>query len=525
MKWFEGSINEAVATSKSRKAIFVVFVEGKDDTSVEVAAAINAAEVSTRLEQDDFVAIRLESGSETYRLFAQIYQLVPVPSIFFIGTNGAPLEIVAGTTTANDLLTKIDSVLTKSGKNKTSLSSSLIDAEKKATASGSVISNLSTSSKPIESDSTINSNADVSLKQTTVEAEPAVETTTTVENESNSVPVENIKVEPSPVDKPNNVPSASSEPQETCPQKLTGEDTTKKVQRVMELQHKNLLKDEERKEKLRELERRKDLEMKQAREERLREKAVDAAAREKVRQQIAQDKLERKQKARDMQQQMQKQPDQEPSKPVASVVSNATVTRIQFRLPSGNPHMGQFESSNSLRDLRNYIVQNIDLPFHQFSMSISFPRRDLTAEEDDKTLLELELVPTAVILILPMKNSDVTATVSSSQDVGFLSRIMWTFFAPILGVYNYVMGYFSGGNRRNTPRPRNPDNNDTANSSDGTIIPNLQNVANSSGLVRRYLGDQGGTTIKTEGNIHRLHSGGDDNDENNTWNGNSTQQM
>lgn len=28
MKWFTGSINEAVATSKSKKAIFVVFVEG-----------------------------------------------------------------------------------------------------------------------------------------------------------------------------------------------------------------------------------------------------------------------------------------------------------------------------------------------------------------------------------------------------------------------------------------------------------------------------------------------------------------
>lgn len=28
MKWFTGSINDAVATSKSRKAVFVVFVAG-----------------------------------------------------------------------------------------------------------------------------------------------------------------------------------------------------------------------------------------------------------------------------------------------------------------------------------------------------------------------------------------------------------------------------------------------------------------------------------------------------------------
>lgn len=45
---------------------------GKDDTSARVAEAINATEVSCRLEQEDFVAIRLESGSETYRFFAQI---------------------------------------------------------------------------------------------------------------------------------------------------------------------------------------------------------------------------------------------------------------------------------------------------------------------------------------------------------------------------------------------------------------------------------------------------------------------
>lgn len=44
-----------------------------------------------------------------------------------------------------------------------------------------------------------------------------------------------------------------------------------------------------------------DIEMKQAYEERMKEKAADAAAREKVLQQIAQDKLERKQKELAMQ--------------------------------------------------------------------------------------------------------------------------------------------------------------------------------------------------------------------------------
>lgn len=66
--------------------------------------------------------------------------------------------------------------------------------------------------------------------------------------------------------------------------------------------------------------------------------------------------------------------------------------------------MGKFEANTTLRELRAYVSSNIDLPFRQFSMSMSFPRRDLTTEDDERTLLDLELVPTAVILILPSKN-------------------------------------------------------------------------------------------------------------------------
>lgn len=80
------------------------------------------------------------------------------------------------------------------------------------------------------------------------------------------------------------------------------------------------------------------------------------------------------------------------------------MTRIQFRLPSGSPHLGKFQVTSTLRDLRSYVLNNIELPFRQFSMSTSFPRKDLNAEDDGKTLIELELVPTAVVLILPLKN-------------------------------------------------------------------------------------------------------------------------
>lgn len=102
--------------------------------------------------------------------------------------------------------------------------------------------------------------------------------------------------------------------------------------------------------------------------------------------------------------QKQQSPVQEQPKPRTPVTSDSNVARIQFRLPNGNPHTGQFDSTSTLGALRSYVVDNIELPFRNFALSTTFPRRDLTAVDDDKTLLELELVPTAVVLILPLRN-------------------------------------------------------------------------------------------------------------------------
>ncbi|KAG7188745.1 hypothetical protein KM043_008365 [Ampulex compressa] len=530
MKWFEGSINEAVATSKSRKAIFVVFIEGSDESSSQVARAINDTEVSNRLERDDFVAIRLESGSESYRFFAQIYQLVPVPSLFFIGENGAPLEVIAGEATSTDLISKIDLVLTKAGKNNKHSSINLIDAEKKAND----VPTVSDHSDPVTSTAQESQNA---------KKVDADETTTKVlqkelPTDDNPVKTSNINVEEPSSSEATEVQSEVNR-EKSPSNELTMEEKVERARKLIELQRKQHIEEEERKERERELERRKmgrdvqklrqkqqDLEAKQAHEERLKEKAAEAAAREKVRQQIAQDKLERKQKELALQQQAQHGQSQEQPKPQAPVVHDATVARIQFRLPTGNPHMGQFEPTSTLRTLRTYVIENIALPFQQFVMSTSFPRRELTAEDDNKTLLDLELVPTAVILILPLKSSNASTSVTAAQNFGSLSRFIWGLLAPIFGIYNCIVGYFTGRPRRSTEQEREDASGSTdATGAIGGIAPNLRNIANSSGLIRRNLGNQGGTVIGAEGNIRRLRSGGSDNDENNTWNGNSTQQM
>ncbi|XP_033208956.1 UBX domain-containing protein 4 [Belonocnema kinseyi] len=481
MKWFEGSINEAVATSKSRKAIFVVFVGGNDDASVQVSQAIESSEISSRLEQDSFVAVKIESGSENYRFFAQIYQLVPVPSVFFIGETGSPLEIVAGSATASELGAKIDEVLAKSGKIAAGSSLSFIESEKKS-------------------------------------AENAAATVTTTEGASLS-----------------STQGDSSTKKEEKAAELSHEEKVRRAQELMELQKKQRVEEEMRKEKEREIERRKrerevqemrlkqrDLEIKQSLEERLREKAEDAAARERVRQQIAQDKLMRKEREQALQQNSSQQQPEKQVKTPSSSSSEASVARIQFRLPSGSTHMGQFEPLSTLGSLRDYVVMNIELPFQQFSLSTSFPRRDLLPENDNKTLSDLGLVPTSVILILPLRNPNAKAVISSSEDMGFLSRIIWALFTPIIGLYNYVLSYFYGPNRSPDRQQDDAIGSSESATNAGGNGPSMQQP---SGLHRRNVGGEETKVVRTQGNIHRLHSSRDDNDENNTWNGNSTQQM
>lgn len=131
---------------------------------------------------------------------------MPVPSLFFIGENGTPLEIIAGSTTASDLATKIDLVLTKVGKNKNA-SINLIDAEQKA-AETSINSNVKIEEDK-KDDNVVESNTEVPLAQSTPE------------NESNNIIKDDIKEEPSTSLKE---PSKSvNETKETSTKELTAE--------------------------------------------------------------------------------------------------------------------------------------------------------------------------------------------------------------------------------------------------------------------------------------------------------------
>lgn len=132
-------------------------------------------------------------------------QLVPVPSLFFIGENGIPLEIVAGSTTSADLLAKIELVLSKAGKNKNT-SANLIDAEQKAAAT-----NVPNNTSVKLEGNTPKLNVEMPLKQTSPESV------------SNAVIKNDTKEEPSTSIKSTEAVKTTNDKQETHTKELTTE--------------------------------------------------------------------------------------------------------------------------------------------------------------------------------------------------------------------------------------------------------------------------------------------------------------
>ncbi|KAF5280474.1 hypothetical protein FQR65_LT03283 [Abscondita terminalis] len=448
MRWYEGNISQAVATSKTNGAVFVVYIEGKDNKSKDFTDLINNDDVSAQLEGKYFVAIKIEENSIPHQQFSEIYKNAKAPSIFFIGKTGSPLEIITELYASVDFLKKLQAILQKHGVNITISKSTdnFIDEEKHSTT-----------------------NSDANIK----EASPS--TSDVIDSEE-----------------------------------LTAEE---KIERAQELINRKRLEkqaDEDAKERQKEIERRKvgqdvqklkrwqqDQEIKDMMEERNKEKKEQLEARQRVLAQIAQDKAERAAKFSNVSHNAQASTttsQQIPSR-------NNNIARLQFKFPDGSTHTHEFPSSDTLQTVRNYIMKNLDVPYPNFTLSTTFPRREFTANNHSETLLDLQLVPNAVILILPLQRGTVSTHEESS-----LSTTLWSILAPLLQFMRYLkMKLFGGGSPTSSAPPQNTN----------------QKVDTSPASIKK--GET--TVIRRQGNVHRLQDNTDSDEDNNTWNGNSTQQM
>ncbi|CAI5762547.1 domain-containing 4 [Podarcis lilfordi] len=495
MLWFPGTIPAAIAAAKQRSAVFVVFVRGDDEQSIEMAASWENEKV-TEAATDGFVAIKIDTQSEACLQFSQIYPVVCVPSSFFIGDNGVPLEVIAGSVSAEELVTRIHKV-----KQMHTLKNEAMESSVPCSSSLNGITEDSQSQTAELAEAqperlSVSSAGEVNLDQTNVESDGRAESQTT-------------------------------------------DDLTAKVERVtkkLEERREEKKKEEEQKEIKKEVERRKSgkdmLEYKRKQEEELtkrileernREKAEDRAARERIRQQIQMDRAERAARfARSKEEAeaakaaaLQAKLVEMEARKEASQRERSAMARIQFRLPDGSSFTNSFPSDAPLEEARQFAAQTVGNTYGNFSLATMFPRREFTKDDYGKKLVDLELAPSASVVLLPA-GRPATAVVQSSS--GDFWRFLGTILYPLIAVWRFISNFLFTNPPPSQPTAR-PHQQDHSN-------PSASNTAESSRqAVRKRVLEKRGEEFKKEGKIYRLRTQDDGEDDNNTWNGNSTQQM
>ncbi|GFR86067.1 UBX domain protein 4, partial [Elysia marginata] len=261
-------------------------------------------------------------------------------------------------------------------------------------------------------------------------------------------------------------------------------------------------------------EQQKQMELLEAKRELQKDKENDRIARQKVKEEIERDRAEKalkfnkqKQDRAQAEEEARKKKLAEKQAELAQEQSRRSDTaRIQFRMADGSFLTQQFPATETFRTVQQFITQHLG---SEVSLSTSFPRRTFTAEDEEKTLQELQLAPSAAILVIPRGQS--SNSVRSSTDSVGLSSLSSLVLSPFVFIWNLLCSLFGlSGSSGSSSTAQRPSGSDTARTSNSQRRP-----ASSP------------TSSRQEGAIKRFRNAEDDEDDEdrNTWNGNSTQQM
>uniref|UniRef100_A0A8C8J6S3 UBX domain-containing protein 4 n=1 Tax=Oncorhynchus tshawytscha TaxID=74940 RepID=A0A8C8J6S3_ONCTS len=480
MIWFEGSIPAAIISAKQQSSIFVVVITGDDEVSGQMMSSW----------EDDRVA------EASY--------------------NCSWLVFVAGSVSAEELMKRINKV-----KQMHVQQMAGEGADAGAPMEGLPRATVASEPAPAQTPSTSQDAAapamsKESLSRPAEEGGPSASEVVTL-GDDRSASSEDV--------------STSSQPDEGLDAKV--ERLTKKLEERREQKKKG--------EEEKEMERRKmgkemldfkrkneDEKTKRIMDERNRDKAEEKAARERVKAQIALDRADRAARYANNKDEVEaarlaalqaRQAETQAKKENAQRERSA-IARIQFRLPDGSFFTNQFPSEARLQEARQFAVNEVGNRYGNFSLATVFPRREFTADDLDKTLLALELAPSASIVLLPQTGRPNNMVVQSTSGGGIWA-VLGTILYPLLAVWRFLSGFlFTSPPIPGAAGPRGPAQrpNTASGSSSSSGEPKRET------LRKRTLEKQP-ADFKQDGKIHRLRNHEDSEDENNTWNGNSTQQM
>ncbi|CAK5078053.1 unnamed protein product [Meloidogyne enterolobii] len=476
MEWFNGAVDDALTEYQQKKGILIVYVYAEnDDNSSKLDDLLNSLDISV-FESIPYVAIRMVKESENAKQFAQFFPTLTVPVCYILGMNAQPLEVITGLSgvTSDKLLGEFKKAVL--------LFKEQIGEMKK--------------------------NVDISKDKVEDRIEDKKEEETVVEGEA------------APRDAGASADTTTSQEKLEYYRKLLEEKKKSDAKKEEEEKHKKEMERRMDGKAMAELrEKQRERELKEAAEERRRQKAEDAQALQRLRDQIKLDKEERAAAAAskngtaggeegNVKKAEKKVEAVEMNKPV-----NSDECRIQCRFPDGQTLIKVFPSKEPLQVVYDAVNEDARKPTSFFLMQ-TYPRKKLT--DMNKSLLELGLTPSAVLLVVSSKDGDENNRGSGSMlpTYGYFEMLIGFFFIPFSAIWRFLNSFWNNGGRTNqrgtinTLRENN-DKNDNGNNENSSKKKN----------------DKGESTVK-DGNIRRFKEDADDHSDSEAmWNGNSTQQL
>ncbi|XP_070536842.1 UBX domain-containing protein 4-like isoform X2 [Ptychodera flava] len=511
MRWFEGSISSAIATAKQRRAVFVIFISGDDELSQKMTETWENENVTTLCGNANMVAMKLDAKSESCQQFGAIYPVLCIPSTFFIGNNGVPLEVIGAHLSVEEFIPKIQKVI--------EMHKASLDAASNTAATSTARQSVPQQVSATASTSSASEGNTAFTRQTATTSDMTAEQTMeSVDNTASQEPLDVRVAKAKQKIEEKKQMKAEQEKQEEIRKEM---ERRKLGQQVQAAEHKK-----------------KENEAKQLADELKRQRAEDRAAKERIRQQIAQDRADRAaryEKEKEEREQLElvakleaKRAEQEETKKIQEQ-ANMESARVQFRLPDGSSIMHTFPSESPLSEARQFLYDHIGNQFGNFTLSIVYPRRQFSESDMQRSLLDLEIAPSSSLIVIPGSRSVMRS--NKSSDAGIFAILL----APLLWIWSFIIGIFSSSpqsdgstnTQSESVRPKQQSPLQTSSTSSATPQEEVSSrpVRPKSSYMRRRTAPAEGQRSRQEGNIHRLSTQDEDDDENATWNGNSTQQM
>lgn len=246
-------------------------------------------------------------------------------------------------------------------------------------------------------------------------------------------------------------------------------------------------------------------ELKELREEIAKKRKEERDTRERIRRQIEEDRRERMSRNAPASSSSSSPAAAAQSSPAQMTTSSGAAdgdTRLQFRLPDGSNVVHVFRSNAPLREAFDFISAELNGRLGAFRISSLYPRRLFGADDMDSSLLDLALSPSAALVVMPDARSvdgGSRSSAATSVGGGALAKLV---LAPVMILWGILCSVFAA------------------------LTALLRRPAPAAGAATasRSEGARNAQRERRLGGINRLSDLPRDDDDVNTWNGNSTQQ-